>query len=185
MAGSGHRSATGLDDRTLGRIDLVLFDADYPDAKAALEDAWRVAVLASDARMRADHERARAAAVRAANERRDPVAARVRTSTALHRRRPRAFVIGAHPCVGGQDRDPPRVLEGRLGVWVVRVEEDEVDAAERAVIQSRRRAVSGSGHCALPRTSSGVGLLSHTRLGGVAQLTGRWRCSRGSIDVKL
>jgi len=85
VAGSGHRSATGLDDRTLGRIDLVLFDADYPDAKAALEDAWRVAVLASDARMRADHERARAAAVRAANERRDPVAARVRTSTALHR----------------------------------------------------------------------------------------------------
>jgi hypothetical protein len=85
VAGSGHRSVTGLDDRTIGRIDLVLFDADYPDAKAAIDDAWRVAVLASDARMLADHERARAAAVRAANERRDPVAARVRTSTALHR----------------------------------------------------------------------------------------------------
>src|SRR6478736_5317025 len=85
VAGSGHGSATGLDDRTLGRIDLILFDADYRDAQTALEDTWRVAVLASNPRMRADHERARVAAVRAANERRDPGAARVRTSTALHR----------------------------------------------------------------------------------------------------
>ena len=35
--------------------------------------------------MRADHERVRAAAVRAANQRRDPAAARVPTSTAVHR----------------------------------------------------------------------------------------------------
>jgi hypothetical protein len=95
MAGSGHGSVTGLDDRTLGRIDLILFDADYPDAQAAIGDAWRVAVLASDSRMLADHERARAAAVRAANERRDPVAARVRTSTTLHRASlGAAFVLG-------------------------------------------------------------------------------------------
>lgn len=95
MAGAGHRPATGLNERTLGRIDLILFDADYPDARAALEDAWRVAVLASDPRMRADHERARADAVRAANERRDPVAARVRTSTDLHRAAlGAAFVLG-------------------------------------------------------------------------------------------
>lgn len=85
MAGSGHDSVTGLDDRTLGRIDLILFDADYRDAAAAVEDSWRVAVLASDPRAFADHERARAAAVRAANERRDPVAAKVRTSTTRHR----------------------------------------------------------------------------------------------------
>ena len=95
MAGAGHRPATGLNERTLGRIDLILFDADYPDARAAVEDAWRVAVLASDPRMRADHERARAEAVRAANERRDPVSARVRTSTALHRAAlGAAFVLG-------------------------------------------------------------------------------------------
>ena len=85
MAGSGHRSLTGLGDRTLGRIDLILFDADYPDAQAAVEDSWRVAVLASDPRMLAGHERARAAAVRAANERRDPLAATVKTSTPVHR----------------------------------------------------------------------------------------------------
>ena len=85
MAGSGHGSVTGLDDRTLGRIDLILFDADYRDASAAVEDSWRVAVLVTDPRARADRERVRAAAVRAANERRDPAAARVQTSTALHR----------------------------------------------------------------------------------------------------
>jgi hypothetical protein len=85
VAGSGHDSVTGLDDRTVGRIDLILFDADYRDAQAAVEDAWRVAVLASDPRMRADHERARVAAVREANERRDPDASSVRTSTSLHR----------------------------------------------------------------------------------------------------
>ena len=39
MAGSGHDSVTGLDDRTVGRIDLILFDADYRDAQAAVEDA--------------------------------------------------------------------------------------------------------------------------------------------------
>ncbi|MFH8249253.1 hypothetical protein ACH3VR_02640 [Microbacterium sp. B2969] len=96
MAGSGHDSVTGLDDRALGRIDLILFDADYRDSRAAIEDAWRVAVLASDARVLADHERTRAAAVRAANERRDPIAARVRTSTSLHRwLLGLAFLLGA------------------------------------------------------------------------------------------
>jgi hypothetical protein len=74
-----------MDERTLGRIDLILFDADYRDAKAAIEDSWRVAVLASDPRIQAAHERARAAAVGAANERRDPTAPRVATSTTLHR----------------------------------------------------------------------------------------------------
>lgn len=85
MAGALHPSVTGMDERTLGRIDLILFDADYRDAKAAVEDSWRVAVMASDPRMRAAHERARAAAVAAANERRDPTAPRVRSSTTLHR----------------------------------------------------------------------------------------------------
>ncbi|HVK43918.1 MAG TPA: hypothetical protein VM429_03345 [Micropruina sp.] len=74
-----------MDERTLGRIDLILFDADYRDAKAAIEDSWRVAVLASDPRIQSAHERARAAAVGAANERRDPTAPRVATSTTLHR----------------------------------------------------------------------------------------------------
>ncbi len=85
MAGAQHPSVTGMDERTLGRIDLILFDADYRDAKAAVEDSWRVAVMASDPRTRAAHERARAAAVGAANERRDPTGPRVPTSTTLHR----------------------------------------------------------------------------------------------------
>ncbi len=85
MAGAQHASVTGMDERTLGRIDLILFDADYRDAKAAIEDSWRVAVLASDPRIQSAHERARAAAVGAANERRDPTAPRVATSTTLHR----------------------------------------------------------------------------------------------------
>ncbi|MFT4217052.1 MAG: hypothetical protein QM619_07695 [Micropruina sp.] len=74
-----------MDERTLGRIDFILFDADYRDAKDAVEDSWRVAVMASDPRTRAAHERVRAAAVRAANERRDPTAPRAPTSTTVHR----------------------------------------------------------------------------------------------------
>ncbi len=85
MAGAQHPSVTGMNERTLGRIDLILFDADYRDANAAVEDSWRVAVMASDPRARAAHERARAAAVAAANDRRDPTAPRVPTSTTLHR----------------------------------------------------------------------------------------------------
>lgn len=85
MAGAQHPSVTGMDERTLGRIDLILFDADYRDAKAAVDDAWRVAVLAADPRRRSAHERARATAVGAANRRRDPSAPRVPTSTTLHR----------------------------------------------------------------------------------------------------
>lgn len=85
MAGAQHPSVTGMDERTLGRIDLILFDADYRDANAAIEDSWRVAVMAADPRTRATHERARAAAVEAANQRRDPSGPPVRTSTTLHR----------------------------------------------------------------------------------------------------
>lgn len=85
MAGAQHPSVTGMDERTLGRIDLILFDADYRDAKAAIEDSWRVAVMASDPRTSAAHERARAAAVGSANERRDPNAPRVQSSATLHR----------------------------------------------------------------------------------------------------
>ena len=85
MAGSGHGSVTGLDDRTLGRIDLILFDADYPDAQTALEDSWRVAVFATDPRS-ARRSRARACGGRAGRERTARShAARVPTSTALHR----------------------------------------------------------------------------------------------------
>ena len=116
MAGSGHESATGLGDRALGRIDLILFDADYRDSRAAVEDSWRVAVLASDPRKLADHERARAAAVHAANERRDPVAAKVQTSTTWHRGLlGAAFVLGV-VAVGlvATPRDSTVGLEGLL-----------------------------------------------------------------------
>ena len=58
MAGYGHGSVTGIDERTLGRIDLLLFDADYPSAADAVDDSWRVAVLAADPRVRADRDRA-------------------------------------------------------------------------------------------------------------------------------
>jgi len=85
MAGAQHPSVTGMDERTLGRIDFILFDADYRDARAAVEDSWRVAVMASDPRARAAHERARVAAVGAANKRRDPTAPSAPTSTTVHR----------------------------------------------------------------------------------------------------
>lgn len=85
MAGAQHPSVTGMDERTLGRIDFILFDADYRDARAAVEDSWRVAVMASDPRARAAHERARVAAVGAANQRRDPTAPSAPTSTTVHR----------------------------------------------------------------------------------------------------
>lgn len=85
MAGAQHRSVTGMDERTLGRIDLILFDADYRDAQAAVQDSWRVAVLAADPSLRTAHERARAAAVREANQRRDPTAPQVPNSSTLHR----------------------------------------------------------------------------------------------------
>lgn len=116
MAGSGHDSVTGMDDRTLGRIDLILFDADYRDSRAALEDSWRVAVLASDSRTLADHEHARAAAVRAANERRDPDAAKVRASTTRHRvLLAAAFVLGIlAPALVATPRSSPLGLQGLL-----------------------------------------------------------------------
>ncbi|HYP74190.1 MAG TPA: hypothetical protein VEP72_08875 [Microbacterium sp.] len=85
MAGFGHGSVTGLDERTLGRIDLLLFDADYAASADAVEDSWRVAVLAADPRARDARERARAQAVHAANARRDPVSARVRGASTRHR----------------------------------------------------------------------------------------------------
>ncbi|WP_282836858.1 hypothetical protein [Microbacterium flavum] len=85
MAGYGHSSVTGLDERTLGRVDLLLFDADYPDASAALADSWRIAALASEPAMRDARDRIRASVVREVNERRDPRAARVLPATAWHR----------------------------------------------------------------------------------------------------
>lgn len=85
MAGYGHSSVTGLDERSLGRIDLLLFDADYPDVDTALQDAWNIAVLASDPRLRDGHDRTRAEAVRTVNARRDPSAARVYGASARHR----------------------------------------------------------------------------------------------------
>lgn len=85
MAGYGHGSATGIDERTLGRVDLLLFDADYPDVDAAVEDSWRIAVLASDPRLQGARERTRAEAVRTANARRDPTAATVTAVGTMHR----------------------------------------------------------------------------------------------------
>lgn len=76
---------TRVDARTLGRVDLLLVDADYADARASLDDAWRLAVLASDPALRADHDRTRAAAVQSANRFRDLAARRIPTSTPLHR----------------------------------------------------------------------------------------------------
>lgn len=101
MAGVQHRSVTGMDERTLGRIDLILFDADYRDARAALEDSWRVAVLASDPRTRWAHEHARAVAVGAANRRRDPDAPaspRQRLDTASHWDSPCSPPRSRRPC---------------------------------------------------------------------------------------
>ncbi|MBN9175948.1 MAG: hypothetical protein J0I43_01055 [Microbacterium sp.] len=96
MAGYGHSSATGIDERTLGRVDVLLFDADYADGPAAVEDAWRVAVLAADPHLRAGHERARLDAVQAANLRRDPAARLLRLTTTRHRTAlALAFVLAA------------------------------------------------------------------------------------------
>ena len=85
MAGYGHSSVTGIDERTLGRIDLLLFEADYPDASAAVDDAWRVAVLAADPRSADARDGARLTAIDAANARRAPGGRRARRTTARHR----------------------------------------------------------------------------------------------------
>lgn len=85
MAGYGHGSVTGIDERTLGRIDLLLFDADYSAAADAVDDSWRIAVLAAAPRARTDRERVRAHAVHAANARRDPAVGRVRDASIWHR----------------------------------------------------------------------------------------------------
>ncbi|MEZ3162228.1 hypothetical protein AB1K54_17070 [Microbacterium sp. BWT-B31] len=116
MAGANRPSVTGLDDRTLGRIDLVLAEADYVDARAAIDDAWRVAVLAAHPGLRADRDRARAAAVQAANRRRDPRAARVRTSTGLHRALLIvAFLLGAFAVAPiAVPRGRPLALDGGM-----------------------------------------------------------------------
>lgn len=71
--------------RVLDRIDALVEDADYRDAESAVEDAWRVAVLASIPGAARDREAARAAAVRAANARRQPDAPVVRSATTVHR----------------------------------------------------------------------------------------------------
>jgi len=85
VAGYGHGSVTGIDERTLGRIDLLLFDADYSAAADAVDDSWRIAVLAAAPRARTDRERVRAHAVHAANARRDPAVGRVRDASIWHR----------------------------------------------------------------------------------------------------
>lgn len=69
----------------LDRIDALVEDADYRDAESAVEDAWRVALLASDPRAARAREDARAAAVRAANARRRPDAPAVRSASTRHR----------------------------------------------------------------------------------------------------
>lgn len=71
--------------RVLDRIDALVEDADYRDAESAVDDAWRIAVLASDPRAARAREDARTAAVRAANARRRPDAPEVRGATTLHR----------------------------------------------------------------------------------------------------
>ncbi len=69
----------------LDRIDALVEDADYRDAESAVDDAWRIALLASDPRAARAREDARTAAVRAANARRRPDATPVRSATTLHR----------------------------------------------------------------------------------------------------
>jgi hypothetical protein len=70
---------------TIDRIELLVGDADYPDADAAVEDSWRVALLASLPHLGREREQARLQAVRAANERRTPGGRAVRSATHWHR----------------------------------------------------------------------------------------------------
>lgn len=71
--------------RVLDRIDALVEDADYRDAESAVEDAWRIALLASTPGAARAREDARTAAVRAANARRRPDGPAVRSATTLHR----------------------------------------------------------------------------------------------------
>lgn len=71
--------------RVLDRIDALVEDADYRDAESAVDDAWRIAVLASAPEAAKSREAARQAAVRTANTRRRPDAAPARNATTLHR----------------------------------------------------------------------------------------------------
>lgn len=62
-----------LRDRiTIDRIEFLVDDADYPSAEDAVDDPWRVALLASLPAAARGREAARLAAVRATNERRVP-----------------------------------------------------------------------------------------------------------------
>ncbi len=69
----------------IDRVELLVGDADYPDAETAVEDSWRVAVLASSPQHARERDRVRLQAVREANERRAPGRSVARAATHLHR----------------------------------------------------------------------------------------------------
>lgn len=70
---------------TIDRIELLVGDADYPDAAAAVDDSWRVAVLASSPQLARERDQVRLRAVREANARRSPGARVARAATHVHR----------------------------------------------------------------------------------------------------
>ena len=77
--------------RTIDRIAYLVGEAAYPDARAALDDSWRVALLAAYPAAAKERARVRRAAVRAANARPRPDATSRRAVT----RRYRALYIAA------------------------------------------------------------------------------------------
>jgi uncharacterized membrane protein len=76
---------TTVTPKVMNRIDLLVADADYPDSATAIADASRVALLASRPEAAAERERVRVAAVRQANERRNPGGPAVRTAGTVER----------------------------------------------------------------------------------------------------
>lgn len=71
--------------RVRDRIDALVENADYRDAESAIEDSWRIALLASSPAAVREREEVRAAAVGAANARRRPGTRAVREASTFHR----------------------------------------------------------------------------------------------------
>lgn len=76
---------TAPSGRVRDRIDSLVENADYRDAESAIEDSWRIALLAASPAAVREREAARARAVDAANARRNSGARAVREATTLHR----------------------------------------------------------------------------------------------------
>lgn len=76
---------TTVDSAVRTRIGLLVNDADYRSAAGAVDDAWRVALLALVPGAQEERERVRRDAVFRANAARDPRARPPRTAGTLHR----------------------------------------------------------------------------------------------------